>query len=130
MWRDTILEPPSINQKLHVEGFAIQIPQYLLDIRGDSRKSSLHALSIFGEVLTSHRRSVFIKSVMASTNIDGSQSTQVSNKYATVAPIARLSTVIVPVNAKQWLLQIMCQKDLQLRELFDQVHFLLEIQLL
>lgn len=123
-WRDATREPPSIKQKLDVEGFAMQVPNYLADMRGESRKSSLRALSTFGEVLSNHRRSVFVRSVLASTNIDTSQSIQVSNKYITLAPKARLSTVIVPVNAKQWLLQVLCQKDLQLRELFDQVHHL------
>jgi hypothetical protein len=123
MWRDATIKPPSITQKLDVEGFTMQIPQYLVDMRGDSRRSSLKALSTFGDLLSNHRRSAFIRSVIASTNIDGSQPTQVSNKYITIAPKARLSTVIVPINAKQWLLQIMCQKDLQLRELFDQVYF-------
>ncbi|KAG0616113.1 hypothetical protein M758_5G091300 [Ceratodon purpureus] len=121
MWRDAIREPPSINEKLDLERFAMQIPQYLIDMRGDSRRSSLRALSIFGERLNSHRRSAFVRSVMASTNIDKVQSTLINNKYVTIAPKARLSTVIVPVNAKQWLLQIMCQKDLQLRELFNQM---------
>lgn len=123
-WRDATREPASIIQKLHVEGLAMQIPQYLAAMRGESRRSSLRALSTFGELLSSHRRSAFVRSVMASTNIDGAQPTRVSNKYITLAPKARLSTVIVPVNAKQWLLQVMCQKDLQLRELFDQVHLL------
>lgn len=126
MWRDVIRELPSVNEKLDREGFAMKIPQYLIDMRGESRRSSLRALSTFGDILSSHRRSAFVKFVMASTNIYGPQSNRVSNKYITIAPKARLSTVIVPVNAKQWLLQIMCQKDLQLRELFDQVHFLTE----
>ena len=122
-WRDATKEPPSITQKLALEGLAMQVPQYLADMRGESRRSSLRAFSTFGPLITSHRRSAFVRSVIAATNIDGAAGARDrrTSKYITIAPKARLSTVIVPVNAKQWLLQTMCLRDAELRELCDQV---------
>lgn len=120
-WRDFNKEPPSLTQKLDLEGLAMKVPSYLADMRGESRQSSLRALSTFGVPLMSgHRRSAFVRAVEAVTNIDGVRGRRTS-KYITTAPKARLSTVIVPVNAKQWLLQSMRLKDAELRELFDQV---------
>ncbi|KAH9554382.1 hypothetical protein CY35_08G060900 [Sphagnum magellanicum] len=117
-------EAPSITQKLEQEGLAMRVPDYLANLRGESRDTQIKCVvsSQGVPLLGSSRRSAFVRTVKALTNIDGIVCAGLrTSKYITVSPKARLSTVIVPVNAKQWLLQSMRLRDTELRDLFDQV---------
>ncbi|CAK9234015.1 unnamed protein product [Sphagnum troendelagicum] len=117
-------EAPSITQKLEQEGLAMRVPDYLANLRGESRDTRIKCVvsSQGVPLLGNSRRSAFVRTVKALTNIDGIVCAGLrTSKYITVSPKARLSTVIVPVNAKQWLLQSMRLRDTELRDLFDQV---------
>lgn len=131
-WRDDdeINHPQSPKERLDGEELTFKIPEYLAELRGTSQEGERPTLgprpsNIAGvPVMGSHRRSTFVRAVEAVTGLGATliapSTEKMTSKYVTTAA-KRSSTVIVPVNAKQWLLQSLRMKDWELRELFDQV---------
>lgn len=131
-WRDDdeIKNPQSPKERLDGEDLAFKIPEYLAELRGTSQDGDRPSLgprpsNIPGiQVAGSHRRSTFVRAVEAVTGLGATllapSIEKMTNKYVTTAA-KKNSTVIVPINAKQWLLQSLRMKDWELQELFDQV---------
>lgn len=137
-WREEQdADPPAVAERLEKEGLLLSVPDYLTSLRGFSRGDGgggEGGLSIPGHhrpsniggvpVAASHRRSTFVRAVEAVNSLGATvlapSIERRTSKYVTTAA-KKNSTVIVPVNAKQWLLQSLRMQDWELRELFDQV---------
>ncbi|CAM6097126.1 unnamed protein product [Calypogeia fissa] len=134
-WRDDdeINHPKSPKERLDGEQLTFTIPEYLADLRGTSQEGERPVLgprlsNIAGvQVMGSHRRSTFVRAVEAVTGLGATllapSVEKMTGKYVTTAA-KKSSTVIIPVNAKQWLLQSLRMKDWELRELFDQMEMI------
>ncbi|KAL2622920.1 hypothetical protein R1flu_003125 [Riccia fluitans] len=135
-WREEQDEnPPPVIERLDQQGLLLSVPRYLSSLRGSSRDGERRSPSpgfrpsntAGVSVAASHRRSTFVRAVEAVTSLGtpvlAPSIERRTSKYVTSAP-KKNSTVIVPVNAKQWLLQSLRMQDWELRELFDQMEMI------
>ncbi|KAL3691061.1 hypothetical protein R1sor_004712 [Riccia sorocarpa] len=136
-WREEQdLDPPPVVERLEQQSLLLSVPSYLGSLRGHSRDGERASpgpgfqrpSNIAGvPVAASHRRSTFVRAVEAVTSLGtpalAPSTERRTSKYVTTAP-KKNSTVIVPVNAKQWLLQSLRMQDWELRELFDQMEMI------
>ncbi|KAG6552454.1 hypothetical protein Mapa_006015 [Marchantia paleacea] len=135
-WREgKDADPPPVQERLEKQGLLLSVPDYLASLRGYSREGDgghpvlgPRPSNVAGvPVMVSHRRSTFVRAVEAVTSLGATflapSTERRTSKYVTTAA-RKNSTVIVPVNAKQWLLQSLRMKDWELRELFDQMEMI------
>lgn len=112
------LDAASISQKLNWIGLQMRVPEYLANLRGNSRDTNYKdEQPQAGSYNLGHRRSTL---VLREEDFEGLRERR-SSKYVPNERKARTSIVVLPVNPKQWLLQSLRLQESELQELFDQV---------